>query len=664
MAMSQPQQASLAFALGQQQPKVPPNVGETSPHAHVATPSRAGAINRSLSGVHSLSPQLSPASGEQPGSPPKMALPGSPPHGAQPVSPQISPKRRPPLPGAPPLPPAGSPIASPHHEAMQQSRQQMRGYAVSVIAPGGGTGINGQVYANLGQDPAFVVDIVGRSRAPYDCYPEYWSNGGPAPNLATFADEVLRQGWGEKSDCFVFGSRGGQVVLPILWERLGDRMPPLVCINGGCAMGLPLPVRWPEAGVSFLLIGGQDYFRGQATVEQYIAETRGRVPKGNCTTAILFVAEMEHMPQAALLGAVLPMMLKAILRWKAHTTRPPREQFRHILEKLNTAGWSGRFMFTNGPGEWAPDIDFGPFHVQQHVNSRLDLEALETPREPDAEPIQMSRKGELKELLRAAVRAAQPSHGVPLANPADKFVAAAQAARDRRKTSPAPATAAAPTVEPPAARQKMSIPPGALAWPHKGGAGLALPIQPAGASTPTGPQQGYPQFSTLPGSAGNFSPVSTPMRQFSPGAAAGLAPPMTPPAASRTPLQGYPVCGASPGNASAFSPGGSPKRQFSSGVGGGYAQPMTPTAGSRTPLGGYPAYGCSPIRAGGFSPGSSPMQQPSAGAVHSKMTAQTPISSALGMGVRFSSPSPSQSSAFSCASPFSMESPSRPRLIN
>lgn len=49
-----------------------------------------------------------------------------------------------------------------------------------------------------------------------------------------------------------------EVVLPILWERMREKMPPVVCINGGCSMGLPKPIHWPDSAVSFLLMGGQD----------------------------------------------------------------------------------------------------------------------------------------------------------------------------------------------------------------------------------------------------------------------------------------------------------------------------------------------------------------------------------------------------------------------
>jgi len=366
--------------------------------------------------------------------------------------------------------PAFSPIASPAHFGVQQMGpvgQLHPPAAVSVIAPGGGTGINGAVYAEVGQERDFLIDVVGRSRAPYDVYPEYWPNGSPGPNLATFADEVMRQGWVERSDCFVFGSRGGQVVLPILWERKGDQMPPVVCINGGCAMGLPLPVHWPASAVTFLLVGGEDYFRGDASVDEYIAETRARVPRCNSSTAILYVNEMQHMPQAALLRVVLPFMLRAILSWKARGV-PPREELRHILSAVNRDGWSGRLMYTQGPGEWAPDVDFGPFHVAQHVPSGASPVANQLAAH-EGMPIEVSRGEELKALFRAAACAAQPGGGAPLSARGARFNAAVHAAM------------AAQAQPPPPPPQPISQPPPRLPGEVPRKSKLSLPIPSAGA---------------------------------------------------------------------------------------------------------------------------------------------------------------------------------------
>lgn len=65
-----------------------------------------------------------------------------------------------------------------------------------------------------------------------------WPHGAPAPNLQTFAEEVLETRVHERVRCMVFGSRGGQVVLPQMWQAqaqgLYREVPPAVIINGGC----------------------------------------------------------------------------------------------------------------------------------------------------------------------------------------------------------------------------------------------------------------------------------------------------------------------------------------------------------------------------------------------------------------------------------------------
>jgi hypothetical protein len=217
--------------------------------------------------------------------------------------------------------------------------------SVAVVAPGGGTGINSSVYASLGRQDGFSVNIIGQSRAPYDRYPTSWATeGAPPPNLETFAMDLQAQNCFDKADCLVFGSRGGQVVLPTLWNVCGAAIPPAIVINGGCAMGLPIPVRWPELAVTFLLLGGNDYFRGQMPENEYIADAQRRVPRASTSTAVLFVREMSHMPQAQLLTSILPTMIRAVTSWKS-LGDPPLSDFCTLLASLRKGGWSGSLSY-------------------------------------------------------------------------------------------------------------------------------------------------------------------------------------------------------------------------------------------------------------------------------------------------------------------------------
>lgn len=301
---------------------------------------------------------------------------------------------------------------------------QVEQAVVTVIAPGGGTGINGSVYIELNCDPRFSVNIVGQSRASYDCYPEDWSHGCPPPNLQTFAHDVLAGGTIEKTDLLVVGSRGGQVVLPNFWAS-NAKVPPTVVINGGCAMKLPTPVRWPSDVITFILLGGQDNFRGHFSHGEYIADAKSHVPKGNSTTAILYVNEMQHMPQAPLLAAILPLMLRALQRWEELGTAPLKE-FRPILAALNRDGWSGRLLHTRAAGIWE-DITFSPCEVAR-LNLTPSSSTLQSSEDESEVPIELTRADELKTLWKAAAARAQPNHGAPKSLKGSYFTAVVQAA--------------------------------------------------------------------------------------------------------------------------------------------------------------------------------------------------------------------------------------------
>jgi len=346
--------------------------------------------------------------------------------------------------------PAGTPCHNSPMAAVQpelpRARSSRAPSRTTVIAPGAGTGINASVYDGLQRDHSdFLVNIVGQSRAPYDCYPPSWSHGGPAPNLESFTmSEAIP--WARESDLLIFGSRGGQVVLPTLWRELQGAVPPAVCINGGCAMNLPESAQrsWPEQQIAFVLIGGQDNFRGNMSEEAYIAETKRWVPANNGTTAILYVAEMVHMPQAALLHAILPPMLRTLLAWKAvqqrhgEGRRRVKEEIRHILGALNTGGWSGHLMFTEAEGVWE-DIAFSPYIVDRMPMSHFMIPENEY---YEGSPIEYSRRDELRDMIRAAALNARPGGGCPAAQPGARFAAAAHAAVQAAHNSKPPPAAA------------------------------------------------------------------------------------------------------------------------------------------------------------------------------------------------------------------------------
>lgn len=224
---------------------------------------------------------------------------------------------------------------------------------ISLVAPGVGVESNGTVYAELEDGGYFHVDVVGRKSTLYDRYPECWQGGAPAPNLASFADDLLRMGVHERTDCFIFGSRGGQVVLPTFWRALGDSVPPSVVINGGCAMNLPgHSVYWPAKATTVMLMAGQDFFRGTQTSHEYVQSACRCVSPDNRTTAILYVPEMKHMPQQDILRPALAYLVRAAQLWHANGDSVPISHLRAAGLALQQNGWGSRLLYTSMRGQW------------------------------------------------------------------------------------------------------------------------------------------------------------------------------------------------------------------------------------------------------------------------------------------------------------------------
>jgi len=225
------------------------------------------------------------------------------------------------------------------------------GPRVTVVGPGGGVGMNGSVYKALRKEGAMNIDVVGRSGMPYDRYPAGWPNGGAPPDLETFAKDMISQGSLSNTDCLVVGSRGGQVVLPVLWRELGSTVPPAVVINGGIAMDLPFPIVWPSTAMTFLLLGGQDYFKGSLGAQAYLQQAMSKKPSVNATTAVLYVEEMSHMPAGKLLKVFLEEAVTGLLKWQNNRS-PPTDTFESIVSTLSREGWKGQLVWTKDSSSW------------------------------------------------------------------------------------------------------------------------------------------------------------------------------------------------------------------------------------------------------------------------------------------------------------------------
>lgn len=263
-----------------------------------------------------------------------------------------------------------------------------------IVGPGAGIGGNSATFLTLARSPKYHVEVIGRSGRRYDCYPSGWEQGRQPPNLTSFGQEVASMKAVAFADCLIFGSRGGQVVLPELWRLLGNKVPPCLVFNGGCAMtNLPgRPVIWPDTAISFLLIGGQDYFRCKKPREVYLNDTRKCVPERNCTTVILYVREMNHMPQEALLQAILIPAIECMLVWQ-ETGRAPEDRLIALVQTLAHNQWSGRIQYTagleGGRAKWK-GTDFGALGPDEPKH--IDPFAQGPKGETSKTPIDVSRE--------------------------------------------------------------------------------------------------------------------------------------------------------------------------------------------------------------------------------------------------------------------------------
>jgi len=270
--------------------------------------------------------------------------------------------------------------------------------AVAVIGPGAGMNANQSVYHKLDHDARFRMHVLGQRGETYDRYPDYWDNGSPPPNLESFAYDILGQGVLEQADCILAGSRGGQVVLPCIWRTLGDKAPPAVVINGGCAMTIPgPPVQWPLRAVTILILGGADYFRGRLNGKDYVASTSNRVPQGNSSTAILYIREMDHMPQSSLMQIILQPLLLAAIYWKS-SGRPPVYELHNILKDLEIGQWSGSLSYLEAQGKWK-EISFGGIEPDQSPTNKAKLRRSATSQMQSLADQELARANELERLV-------------------------------------------------------------------------------------------------------------------------------------------------------------------------------------------------------------------------------------------------------------------------
>jgi hypothetical protein len=256
---------------------------------------------------------------------------------------------------------------------------------VQVFGPGGGTFQCRDAFQAIDQDLQIAVEVVGSTfsfGAPYDKYPD----GHSGPNHHTFAQSVIDGTFQDYFTPYVvpghapprlgapgtplleaaalfFGSRGGQMVLPYMWSRVGDALPPVVIVNAGPTQAnIPFAEYWPPNAIVFLLVCGSDEtFKNQQTApEEYFRQTLSGVPTNSARTAVLFVKELFHMPDDELMMKVYPHMTKSVIEWK-EAGEPNTNRFQRMVETISshrpnprfgTSRYTGEMRWKHGTDQW------------------------------------------------------------------------------------------------------------------------------------------------------------------------------------------------------------------------------------------------------------------------------------------------------------------------
>eukprot|EP00435_Cladocopium_sp_Y103_P009233 s49_g2.t1 len=170
-------------------------------------------------------------------------------------------------------------------------------------------------------------------------------------------------------------------------------------------MNLPGPkIVWPQQAVTLMLMGSEDFFKGRKSSAEYLTASKSYVPP-NTRTAILYVRQMQHMPQKALLQLVLRPLVMAAARWK-YSKICPEEQLHQLTVQLEDESWSGSLFILQGRA-WK-ESTFGPLDESPKKKSKT-AEASEA--EESIETVQVTRRAELRSLFRAAVVDVTPKGG-------------------------------------------------------------------------------------------------------------------------------------------------------------------------------------------------------------------------------------------------------------
>ena len=161
----------------------------------------------------------------------------------------------------------------------------------------------------------------------YDVYPKEWKNGRDYKNLVNMTmDEIVTNPHTKKEesgifsgilqylheigdiDCIICGSRGGQVVMPLLWMYGIDI--PCVITNGGCIDSHYFNNYPPTSRVLFSTFG-QDYFKSHnhQLMINTLQNTNGIVDG----SILVHSFYQSHSPDDEYYAKLLPLMIDAVI---------------------------------------------------------------------------------------------------------------------------------------------------------------------------------------------------------------------------------------------------------------------------------------------------------------------------------------------------------------
>jgi hypothetical protein len=166
---------------------------------------------------------------------------------------------------------------------------------VFVISPGAGTFRNRKAYQLLEQ--YYSVIYIANSGGIYDKYPTYWENNSfvvsSGNHLGGIAELVSQKIFNDNiiPCAIIAGSRGGQVTIGKIWERIWRG--PTIMVNAGC---LTTQTIIPSEIPILFIIMEFDYFQSVNTPKKVKELINKYQENENVNANIVYLKNHYHMP--------------------------------------------------------------------------------------------------------------------------------------------------------------------------------------------------------------------------------------------------------------------------------------------------------------------------------------------------------------------------------